>query len=84
MNEYSALAIVHAVNTTKREIVHAYRKVRSATSEVVDDHATYQKYPPSRVSRCYQRNVCTINEAPRKFGEVDDVLRPVIVNTNTV
>ena len=32
MNEYSALAIVHAVNTTKREIVHVYRKVRRAAS----------------------------------------------------
>jgi hypothetical protein len=35
------LAIVHAVNTTKREIVHAYRKVRREASEVVCDHITY-------------------------------------------
>ena len=39
--EYSALAIVHTVNTTEREIVHIYRGVRRAASGVVRDHITY-------------------------------------------
>jgi len=66
VNEYSALAIVHAVNTTKRETVHV------------------KKHLPSWVSGRYQRTEGTIDEAPRNFGKVDDVLRPVIVNTNAV
>ena len=35
------MAIVHAVNTTKREIVHAYGKVRKTVSKVVDNQVTY-------------------------------------------
>ena len=35
------MAIVHAVNTTKRDTVHTYGKVRKMASKVVDDQITY-------------------------------------------
>lgn len=76
--------MVHAVKTTKREIVHAYEMVRRAASETVNDHITYQEHRPSRVSRCYQCNECTIDKAPRSFGKVNNILRPVIMNANAV
>ena len=81
VNEYSALAIVHATNITKTEIVDTYGQVRRMS---LIQPNTYQKHSPARVLRSYSRNEYTTNKAPSNCGKVDDVLRLIVVDANTI
>ena len=81
VNEYSALAIVHAENITKMEIVDTYGQVRRMS---LIQSNIYQKHSPTRVLRSYSRNECTTNKAPSDSGEIDDVLCLIVVNANAI
>lgn len=47
-------------------------------------HTTYQIHSPSREAGHCQCEECIGNEVPASSDEVDDVLRPIIVDPNVV